>query len=140
MSLLISLAVGLGACADPDPQLMVVRMPGCVFQGPSSMDPGSLRITLRAEGLGVYGLVLLRLPGSRSYDDLVEHVEARDGVWDPPDWATLAADLKVGDEGQDPSTSETVELGDGEHAVVCIEYPYDDGEAVTTPTRRLVVG
>jgi hypothetical protein len=140
MPLLISLALGLGACVDPDPQLMVVSMPGCVFQGPSSMDSGSLRITLRAEGLGAYGLALLQLSGSRSYDDLVEHVEARSGVWDPPDWVTLEADLRVGAEGQDPSTSETVELGDGEYAVVCIEYPYDDGEAGATPAGRLVVG
>ncbi len=137
-ALLVVLTTFMG-CGSDDPEVMTVSMMECVYQGPRSMDAGDARITLTLHGLGMAGVSLLELGEGRTYDDLEDHFESVDAKWEErPPWTTSRALLRASDETVS-SRSTTITLSAGSYALVCIDYPYGDGDAMARVAASVTV-
>ncbi len=109
----------------------------CQFEGPVAVEPGEVRFTLQRTGLGDYGAAVVTFEGDHGPDDLSAHFESVSGVWDDrPDWVTVEYFLETYDEDITPDDhmGETtlMDLGPGEHTVVCINFSDDRAEVAET--------
>ncbi|MGH3649861.1 MAG: hypothetical protein ACRDU9_04060 [Acidimicrobiia bacterium] len=130
----------MAACGQVEPVLMPVSMPECIYQGVSSMEEGSARLSLTLNGLGEAGVALVRLTGEKTYDDLVEHLGSVSGAWDRrPDWVTTEIELRLDASQGLVGVEETRTLDEGAYAIVCIAYPYDGADAEVSPASALEV-
>ncbi len=126
----LTASIALVSCGQADPVLMPVSMPECIYQGPSSMEEGNARISLRLNGLGESGAALVQLTEDRSFDELRAHFE-NDSRWSrQPSWARTVTELRLerGMGLDDDGVARTVDLSAGSYAVVCIEYPEGEDE------------
>jgi hypothetical protein len=124
------LAVG---CAQVDPVLLAVEMPGCVYQGPPTMAEGDVRLSLRLNAVADAGAALVELPGQESVGELSDHLDAVDPRWEHlPEWASTVVEVRIDSGEGGRGGEETLTLAPGTYAVVCIEYPYDGASLAGT--------
>lgn len=117
------------ACGQPDPVVMPVSMPECIYQGPSAMETGNARVSLTLNGITDSGVALAELTVDLTHSDLSAHLETVDTRWsERPSWVSTVLELRLdAAEGRD-GVEETVALEPGRYVVVCLDYPVDDSE------------
>lgn len=115
------------ACGQVEPVLAHITMPDCTYQGTTSMEEGEISLSLGLNGIADAGAILVELAGDNTYDDLVRHIDVSDDLSDLPNWVETVIDLRLSDfegvEGVESSTN----LSAGSYAVICVDYPYEEG-------------
>lgn len=132
----------VAACGQVEPVLMHVTMPDCTHQGPTSMVDGELSLSLSLNGLVDAGARLVELTGDRTYSDLESHIdEVSADLSDLPPWAQEVIDLRLSaSQGMD-GVEDTARVAEGDYALLCVDYPYDDTEpGIRLATSLEVVG
>lgn len=123
-----ALTLVVAACGQVEPVLAQITMPDCTYQGATTMKEGEISMSLTLNGLANAGVVLARLGGANSYDDLARHVDSvSDELADLPSWTETMIDLRLSDfEGVD-GVEGSADLEAGSYAVICVDYPYEEG-------------
>lgn len=116
------------ACGQVEPVLMHVTMPDCTYQGVAEMEEGEVSLSLSLNGLADAGAVLVELTSGHTFEDLETHLDSVSNELDDlPDWVVELISLRLADtEGRD-GIEGSERLRAGSYAVLCIDYPYDDG-------------
>ena len=122
------LALVVAACGQVEPVLAHVTMPDCTYRGATTMEEGEISLSLTLNGLANAGVVLVRLDGDKGYDDLAGHIDSvSDELAGLPNWVETLIDLRLSDfEGVD-GVEGSAGLEAGSYALICVDYPYDDG-------------
>lgn len=128
------------ACGQVEPVLAHVTMPDCTYQGPTSMEEGEISLSLSLNGLADAGVVLVELVDDTTYDDLATHIETvTDQLSDLPPWVEEIIDLRLSDFEGVGGVESSADLSAGDYGVICVDYPYDEGEPLVRPATPLDV-
>lgn len=119
-----ALATLLVACGQVDPVLMPVSMPECIYQGPSSMREGSVRLSLTLNGMADAGVALVEIDQDHTPAALSDHLAGAAGWENAPSWVSTRAELHLDSASGRDGVDETVALTEGSYAVVCIDYSH----------------
>lgn len=125
------LTLVVAACGQVEPVLAHVTMPDCTYQGATSMQEGEISLSLTLNGLANAGVVLAELDGDNTYDELANHIDAgSNGLSDLPTWVDEVIDLRLSDFEGVEGVESSAELVAGSYALICVDYPYEEGEPV----------
>ncbi|MGD2060845.1 MAG: hypothetical protein PVF87_08280 [Acidimicrobiia bacterium] len=134
------LIVILAACAQVEPVLLQVTMPDCTYMGETSIEEGEISLSLRLNGLADAGVLVAELSGEHAYGDLATHVEEiSDELADLPTWAETVVDLRLSDSEGIDGVERSARLSEGDYAVICVDYPYDQGPPLVRLAAPLTV-
>lgn len=112
----------LSGCGQVDPVLVAVSMPDCVLSGASTMEEGTVRVSLALNGIADAAVEVVEIPDGRQFDELAQRVsEEIIPVWAEP-LAVVELSTADGIEG----AVETLHLDPGTYALICVDHP-DDG-------------
>ena len=127
------------ACGQVEPVLAHVTMPDCTYQGATSMEQGGISLSLTLNGLADAGVMLAELAGDKAHDDLTTHIdEVSDALSDLPTWVESVIDLRLSDFEGVEGVESSADLSPGNYSVICVDYPYNEGQPVVrlaTPLR-----
>ena len=120
------------ACGQVEPVLIHVTMPDCTYQGSREMSEGEVSLSLSLNGLADAGAVLAAIGEEHTYENLEAHLtDVSNELEDLPDWVEDVIDLRLSDAQALDGVEDTARVAAGTHALLCVDYPYEDGR---TPT------
>jgi len=129
------------ACGQVEPVLLPVTMPDCLYQGTSAMEAGTARLSLAANSLGRFGVALVEVESETTAADVEEHLTAVEETWGQlPEGANTRLLLRLDESMGVDGVEETVPLRPGSYALICIVFPYGEGEPGARLAGMLTVG